>query len=506
MRFRRERKLVLSTWPKRESVEYWSAMATSRSLVALFALGALVGTTALTSAGCGSDDAEGSDLGGGDDAGADAADEAAVDAGADAGGDAPSDAVADAPGEATADAAPSGSRIEHVVVVVQENHTFDNYFGSYCTAPAGSNPSCTTGPACCEAAPEKEPSGASPVALDDAQNAKLDPNHFQSCEVAELHGGAMDRFVTGGPAGCSNAGNFAISPASAVGVYRGLASTYAMADRYFQSIAGASSANDMYFAEARFVFTDNTAKPDAIGRGCLLGAGAGVSYSRTTVADLLVDAGKSFAFYAQGYAAMKSAPLCPAAPGDCPLHLPTYPCTYDPSDNPFEYYPRFRDDPTYERDWDDFAKDVAGGTLPNVAFLKGAGYRSEHPGYGTTISAGMNQVQSVVDAILGSPYAATTLVLVAWDEGGGYFDHVPPPADSAVDGKPFGTRVPFLVVGAFARQNYVSHVPLDHASVVKFLEWNFLGATGQLGARDAVSNNLGDLLDPAAVGVEVPAN
>src|SRR5689334_24979806 len=70
-----------------------------------------------------------------------------------------------------------GSKIAHVILVVQENHTFDNHFGSYCTAPAGSNPSCNEGPACCEAAPAKEPSGASPVILTDDTNGGWDPPH-----------------------------------------------------------------------------------------------------------------------------------------------------------------------------------------------------------------------------------------------------------------------------------------------------------------------------------------
>src|SRR5262249_51598432 len=99
------------------------------------------------------------------------------------------------------------SGINHLIVVVQENHTFDNYFGRYCTAPTGSAPSCTDGPACCEAGPDHDPSGGSPVVLDDAANGGYDPNHTQDCELAELNGGAMDRFVTGAP--CSDARNFA---------------------------------------------------------------------------------------------------------------------------------------------------------------------------------------------------------------------------------------------------------------------------------------------------------
>ena len=142
--------------------------------------------------------------------------------------------------------------------------------------------------------------------------------------------------------------------------------------------------------------------------------------------------------------------------------------------------------------------------LPSVAFVKHVGYRNEHPGYGTTISAGIASVEAVVDTIAQSPYADDTLILVVWDEGGGFFDPVAPPGDGA-DGQPYGTRVPFLVVGPFAKANTVSHVELEHSSVVKFIEWNWLDRqTGQLAGRDATVANLGSLLDPAATGEVVP--
>ena len=98
-----------------------------------------------------------------------------------------------------------------------------------------------------------------------------------------------------------------------------------------------------------------------------------------------------------------------------------------------------------------------------------------------------------------------SLVLVVYDESGGYFDHVSPPADSTVDGKPYGPRTPTFALGRFARRNTVSHVPMEHASVVRFIEWNWLGGrTGQLQTRDAVVNNIGSLLDPTQTGTVVP--
>jgi phospholipase C len=115
-------------------------------------------------------------------------------------------------------------------------------------------------------------------------------------------------------------------------------------------------------------------------------------------------------------------------------------------------------------------------------------------------------MNNVITTILSSPYGKDTLVLLTWDEGGGLFDHVTPPGTSAVDSQPYGTRIPLLAMGPFAKTNYVSHVTMEHSSIVKFLEWNFTGETGQLGARDAVVANLGDLLDPAKTGIPVPAN
>jgi phospholipase C len=398
------------------------------------------------------------------------------------------------------------SRIEHIVVIVQENHTFDTYFGQYCTAAPGSSPACTQGPGCCEAGPAHDPSGASPVVLDDTANGAYDPDHTQVCELAEANQGAMDRYVTGAGA-CSDPRHFAYADPAVVQPYWDLASAGALADRYFQPISGQSSSNDMYLARAQFVFVDNDYKPDAIGQNCSVIA-ATMSFPGTTIGDLLDDAGVSWAFYAEGYQAMVDArgtSLCPKAPKDCPFGLDLYPCDYDPSDVPFAYYPSSADNPKVMRDYARFATDLANLTLPQVVFIKGLGYHSEHPGEYTTISDGTRFVGDVIDAVDASPYAPATLILITWDEGGGFFDHVAPPGLGAVDGRPYGTRVPLLAIGPFAAAGTVSHVELEHSSIVSFVEWNWLGMqTGQLAGRDATVANLGSLIDPVAAGAVIP--
>ncbi len=400
------------------------------------------------------------------------------------------------------------SSIKHVVIVVQENHTFDNHFGRYCTAASGSNPTCNTGPACCEAAPQTDPSGATLGNLDDNACATYSPDHSSACETPEMNGGKMDMYGAG-VANCSDPRNLATSDATIIAPYWNYAATGAIGDRYFQPIIGQSSANDMYMARAAFVFDDNSASPQgAVGVSCTLGAAAQKSYTDTTIGDLLNTANVPWTYYTGGYADQAAASkqgTCASGPDTCTLSF--YPCTFDPSDVPFEYYPTLRDDPKHIADDTQFLSDLQNGKLPAVSFVRAVGYLSEHPGQLTKLSTGVAWVKQMIDAVEVSPYAGDTLVILTYDEGGGYFDHVTPPPTSTVDNKPYGTRVPFLAVGPFVKKNFVSHVVMEHSSLVKFIEWNFLGGqTGQLGTRDAVVNNIGSVLDPATTGVPVPEN
>ncbi len=419
------------------------------------------------------------------------------------------------------------SKIEHVVLIVMENHSFDSYFGRYCQAAAGSDPTCTDGPKCCERAPDKEPRGASPTLLDDASNFAADRDHAQACEVQQINKGKMDGFVTGsagastclgsGP-NCANPANWALADASTVGAYWKLAGDNALADRYHQPIAGGTASNNMYFAVSHFQFVDNDELPDTIGtpKGCLQGTcvdGALTMYrGRRTIADVLEENGKTFAMYLDGYAHAKAAGAsCESIPDDCPYTTLSHPiaaqaCKVDASDLPFLYYEQFANG-SHSRDYADLHKDLTTGKLPTFAYVKPREFRSEHPNV-SKISDGIAFVTNTVTEILNSPYAASTLVLLTWDEGGGFFDHIAPPSpiDQDDDGNPvpYGTRVPMLAIGKFARKGSISHVQMEHSSVVRFLEYNFVGPVGQLGFNDGKVHNLGSLLNADLTGVRVP--
>ncbi|KAJ3250273.1 hypothetical protein HDU77_006803 [Chytriomyces hyalinus] len=389
----------------------------------------------------------------------------------------------------------TASAIKNVVIVISENHSFDSYFGNYCTAPAGTNPTCHEGRECC-AAITPSVNGVKPIVLNDDTNLAYDNDHHSHSEICEMNGGKMDRFITSGGCPGSDDRNYAACDGSkgSCGHYWEMAKTYAMSDNFFQAIAGASSANDMYFARGGFVFEDNGAVPPST--KCNLGGVPAAAYSDPTIADLLAQCNVPFTFYAQDYSAELSPFKC-------------WPVNYDPSDNPFEYYGTLRNSSKagdYFRAYPAFLKDVVQGTLPAVSYIKARGIASEHPGY-STISAGEKLNKEIIESILNSPiYSQNTLVLLVPDESGGFRDSVAPPGRSAIDNKLYGPRIPFVAVGKMVKKSYISHVRAEPASIVRFIESNWFAdaVPGQLRTRDAVAGSFGDMFDAEVVGFEFP--
>ncbi len=178
----------------------------------------------------------------------------------------------------------------------------------------------------------------------------------------------------------------------------------------------------------------------------------------------------------------------------------------------------------------DYFTDCAAGTLPSVSFIDpkflGEGRTDDHPH--ADIRGGQGFVRDVFDAFVRSPHWHHGLFILTYDEWGGFFDHVPPPhfpddRASAVDEDDFsqgGFRVPTVIASPFARPGFVDHDTYEHASVLRFLEWRFLGAPSHgpgrpgdswfLTSRDRGAKNIGASLlsrrvtddvgfDPAAI-------
>jgi phospholipase C len=132
--------------------------------------------------------------------------------------------------------------------------------------------------------------------------------------------------------------------------------------------------------------------------------------------------------------------------------------------------------------------DLKNGSLPQVSWVMPSDKLSEHPPNNMTV--GMDWVVNVVDSIMKSPYWNSTAIIVTWDEYGGFYDHVPPPQ---IDKYGLGFRVPAIIISPYAKAGFIDHTQYQFESMLKFIEWRF--NIPPLTARDAHANNLLNAFD-----------
>lgn len=122
--------------------------------------------------------------------------------------------------------------------------------------------------------------------------------------------------------------------------------------------------------------------------------------------------------------------------------------------------------------WNEFYNDLSSDSLPSVSWMNplggGAQGVDQHPS--DSILAGELWLLQVVNAVMNSPEWSSTAIFITYDEGGGYYDQVSPPS---LDGIQLGFRVPFIVISPYAKENYVSHTVLNHGSMLAFIDYNW---------------------------------
>jgi len=156
-----------------------------------------------------------------------------------------------------------------------------------------------------------------------------------------------------------------------------------------------------------------------------------------------------------------------------------------------------------------FYADCSAGTLPPVAFVDGS-FLQELTGTGADdhpfcdVRAGEAMMNRIYTAVTQSPVWSSTVLVINFDEWGGFFDHVPPPRgpDTQPSFQRRGFRIPNLVVSPFARRRHVAHDLFDHTSVLKLIEWRF--GLPALAPRDAAANNLASALDFSRADLAAP--
>jgi hypothetical protein len=362
---------------------------------------------------------------------------------------------------------PTRSAIRRVVLVLQRGRSFDYYFGRSCQAPTGAVAPCTEGPACCDAMPESTLGAAACTSVDPATDTYA-PLETTECAVDQLHGGELDRFVTSQVPKCGDPRNFACVDPTRSG-YVALAARGALADRFFQSTI--QNSNQVDLTESNLIYLAVASHR----------VGSIAEQSGDSINGKLATQGVPWAMYL--FDPLKGL-LGQKEPLSADAHW------------------------SHFRHFEELDRDLAAEALGPVSVVVAPPELAEEPGAGPP-AEGAAFVEKLLAAIAAVPrYRDDTLVLVTHLTAGGYYDHVPPPPDDALEipSQAYGPRVPMLAFGRFVTPGHVSHVQLELSSVTAFLEWNWLPAGVSLGGRDERVNNLGSLLNERAArdGVQVP--
>lgn len=213
----------------------------------------------------------------------------------------------------------------------------------------------------------------------------------------------------------------------------------------------------------------------------------------TTIGDTLSAKGVSWVWYGGGYnRALADGMQAPDAKRTVIYRRGDGSPNFQPHHQPFNYYERYAPGTAaraeHLRGGADFLQAIAKGTLPAVSFYKPAGVNTQHPSY-TDIMTGDAHIDDVLNRLKASPQWKDMLVVVTYDENGGYWDHVPPPSGPGW-GDRFGpgTRIPTLLIGPYVKKGAIDSTPMDTTSILKFITRRF-GLQSLPGVRE----KMGDL-------------
>jgi phospholipase C len=408
-------------------------------------------------------------------------------------------------------------KIKHIVVIMQENRSFDEYFGLYPGADGlprqnGQFTVCVPDPA----------NGGCVRPFHDASDKNGGGPHGSTNASADINGGRMNGFigqVVGGRKGCVEAVDPTCTNSARTDVmgykdardipnYWAYASDFVLQDHMFQPNASWSFPEHLYLvsewsakcskvADPMSCITNIDAPGDSIGAtaGKINGDNqAARNFAWTSLTYLLYNHDVSWKYYvAEG-----TTPDCEDDAATCPAKQQRVgtPDIW----NPLPGFTDVRDDGQVSnvQTVDHFYADAKAGALPAVSWVTPNGAVSEHPP--GLVSAGQAYVTTLINAVMNSGDWSSTAIFLTWDDWGGFYDHVVP---LSVDGAGYGLRVPGLVISPYARRGYIDHQTLSHDAYAKFIEDVFLGglrldpkSDGRPDSRPDVRENasqLGDL-------------
>jgi phospholipase C len=489
----------------------------------------------------------------------------------------------------TVAAAGSTSPINHVIFMLQENHTFDNYFGmlnpyrranNWTTSEDGHVYTVDGIDDKLNTTNKDDEGVAIPLfklkstCIDDASSSWLesygDVNRYNFLSTRPI---LMDGFVhnaEGFAKSCAASGTCHGAYTDLIGkramgyydqgllnYYYYLAAQFAVSDRWFSPISSKSTPNRLatFTGGTTQGLTLDPGTDDHVGARTIPSIfqeldGAGVSWRvyYTVTSGTFPSTTLNYLTYYRKY--LYSNPSHAACTG-----------TTKPSSVVGDTSNSFCIDPNHIAPLSTYFTDLTNSRIPSFAFIESGSINDEHPNSTESVTTGQAEMARIINAFMKSPVWKNSVFFFSYDEGGGPYDHVPPvpghsndktspgllpiPDISSIAVNPdaykpclppsgtlatahcdlkssfpgahsgdaaavkgfaaqLGFRVPNMVISPFTRRHYVSHIPMDHTAVIKFVENRFIGSTAHLTARDAAQPTLLDFFDFSGVPWATP--
>jgi phospholipase C len=427
--------------------------------------------------------------------------------------------------------------IRHVVVIYDENISFDHYFGTYPRAANGrgevpfhASPGTPTVNGLSGVLLSRNPNSTNPFRLDRANAVTCDMDHAYSAEQKAYHGGLVNHVVQATTEYAEKQRN--CDPQLVMGHYDGntvaalwsYAQHFALNDNSFGTMFGPSTPGALNLFAAQTAGAEQHDLPnETIGGNVIFDADPllddcakepkiTISGVRT-IGDLLSERGLSWGWFQGGYRPTKSASenggkaRCEAwhkNAADADVR------DYSAHHNPVAYYVQFKnsqhlpptsvdmighsDQAMHQYDLDDFWRAVDNASMPAVSFLKARKSQDGHAGYSGPLDEQRFLVKTI-NHLQRSPQWRQMAIIIAYDDSDGWYDHVMPPivrtsesdydfltgdkhcGDAVAGITPgrcgYGPRLPLLVISPYARRNFVDHTLTDQTSIDRFIEDNW---------------------------------
>ncbi|MGH8428541.1 MAG: phospholipase C [Gammaproteobacteria bacterium] len=446
------------------------------------------------------------------------------------------------------------SPIKYLVVIFQENISFDHYFATY---PNATNPpgepafhALSGTPSVNGLTPEliaHNPNGVAPFRLDRSQAVTCDQDHGYTAEQYAYDGGLVDRFLPvaekHAAPGCNPKLVFGYYDGNTVTAMWNYAQHFAMSDNSFGTNFGPSTPGALNLVSGNthganpdipdhVVYGTTISDPDPAFDDC--SQGKTVRFGGRNVGNLLSAKGVTWGWFEGGFQPTSRTKdgraICNSSHKNAiGANIPDY----VPHHEPFQYYASTanphhlpplsvvnigHDGPAnHQYGLEDFWNAVAHGDLPAVSFLKARAYQDGHAGYSGPIDE-QHFLVATINRLQQSKYWPSMAIIIAYDDSDGWYDHVmppivnhsddpkhdvllgkdmcgTPPKDAYRDRCGYGPRLPLLVISQWAKGNYVDHSLTDQTSILRFIEdnWN-LGRIGDQ-SFDAKAGTLDNMFD-----------